>query len=220
MIRSDLSFFYNDSVRSSRISGQNEMRRSAVAALLFEKDGELHFIFEKRSQDVRQPGEICFPGGSIKDDDSSPREAAIRETEEELGIPRNRISVIGHLGTHIAAMGAMIDCFVARADIPSLDNLVIDRRETQRVFSVPVSFFETHHSETYETIIRIDPSIRDEKGQEKILFPAKELGLPEKYHSSWGNYRHRIFVYRVSGETIWGITAQFIYEFVQTLKNQ
>ena len=59
----------------------------AVLVPLVEREGKLHILYEVRSQDMRrQPGEVCFPGGRIEGDET-PEACAIRETEEELGIP-------------------------------------------------------------------------------------------------------------------------------------
>lgn len=69
----------------------------AVLVPLVEREGKLHILYEVRSQDMRrQPGEVCFPGGRIEGDET-PEACAIRETEEELGIPTASITVLGRL---------------------------------------------------------------------------------------------------------------------------
>lgn len=66
----------------------------AVLVPLVEREGKLHILYEVRSQDMRrQPGEVCFPGGRIEGDET-PEACAIRETEEELGIPTASITVL------------------------------------------------------------------------------------------------------------------------------
>jgi peroxisomal coenzyme A diphosphatase NUDT7 len=114
-------------------------------------------------------------------------------------------------------MGAVVDAYFAVADISSLDECVIDTHETERIFSAPVSYFENTLPEEYESILKVEPFEIDENGKTKILFPSKELGLPERYHSTWGNARHKIFVYRYNDEIIWGITARIIREIVSYL---
>jgi hypothetical protein len=60
--------------------------------------------------------------------------------------------------------------------------------------------------------------VDEETGEETALFPAKELGLPEKYHKPWGNMRHRIYLYDVGQRRIWGLTARLVLDFVRRLK--
>ncbi|MFZ3129566.1 MAG: hypothetical protein WA125_00300, partial [Desulfosporosinus sp.] len=63
------------------------------------------------------------------------------------------------------------------------------------------------------------PSYTNHTGTEVISFPAKELGLPERYWKPWGNARYNIFVYRVAGETIWGITARLVRDVIAKIKS-
>ena len=61
-------------------------------------DGRLHAVFTKRREDMRRhPGEISFPGGRRDDTDASLRETALREAEEEVGLPRDHVELIGAL---------------------------------------------------------------------------------------------------------------------------
>lgn len=201
------------------IHGKNEYFYSAVLVLLALINGEYHFIFEKRSSKVRQGGEICFPGGGFEPDtDNSTEETVLRETEEEVGIGRGKIKLIGRLDTQVAPLGAIVDAFVGIADISSLDELKIDHNEVEYVFTVPVSFFENNEPEKYYTLLRSHPTFVDENGTEIVSFPSKELGLPEVYTKPWGEKKHRIYLYQVQNETIWGITARFIYDLVEKLK--
>ncbi|NEU34154.1 CoA pyrophosphatase, partial [bacterium LRH843] len=63
----------------------DEFLQFAVLVPLVQKQDELHVLFEVRAHHLRrQPGEICFPGGKIEPNDSTPQDAAVRETTEEL----------------------------------------------------------------------------------------------------------------------------------------
>ncbi len=61
-------------------------------------DGRLHAVFTKRREDMRRhPGEISFPGGRRDDADAGLRDTALREAEEEVGLPRDHVELIGAL---------------------------------------------------------------------------------------------------------------------------
>lgn len=202
------------------ISGKDEHFNSAILVPLININDELHFLFEKRSSNIRQAGEICFPGGKydkVKDKDFE--ETAIRETIEEIGIDREKIKIIGKLDMVIASMGTIVDGFVGELKINSIEELNINKDEVEKIFTVPVSYFQKKLPEKYKVAIKVASTIIDEDGKEVIIFPAKQLGLPKMYHSTWGNSKNNILVYKASGEVIWGITARFIYDIVNKLRS-
>ena len=73
--------------------------QSAVLVPLYPgADGRVHAVFTKRRDDLkRHPGEISFPGGRRDDTDADLLETALREAEEEIGLPRDAVRVIGAL---------------------------------------------------------------------------------------------------------------------------
>lgn len=199
---------------------RDEYVNTAVLMLLLLREGEYHFVLQERSPEIPQGGEICFPGGMFDPgQDADLEQTAVRETVEELGIAPERISVVGALGTLVASMGATVDAYLGIARIRGLDELRINRSEVQSVFTIPVAHFEDSQPEEYQTLVRVHPSCIDEEtGQETILFPAGQLGLPERYRRPWGSARSRILVYRVDGHMVWGITAKLIHELLQMLR--
>jgi 8-oxo-dGTP pyrophosphatase MutT (NUDIX family) len=65
---------------------------------LVARRGEPHLVFTKRPETLRQhAGQISFPGGSRDPEDQTPLHTALREAEEEIGIPRDRVEVLGAL---------------------------------------------------------------------------------------------------------------------------
>jgi len=61
-------------------------------------DGEPHAVFTRRRGDLRRhAGEISFPGGRRDPDDTDLRETALREAEEEIGLPRAAVRLLGEL---------------------------------------------------------------------------------------------------------------------------
>jgi len=202
------------------INGKEDYFNSAVLVLLLLVNEEYHFVFEKRASDIRQPGEICFPGGKFDPAiDASFRDTAIRETVEELGVASEKLRIIGNLDTVVATMGATVDAFLGILDLGDLEDLQINFQEVERVFTIPVSFFEEHEPEAFNVNITVNPSYVNQAGEEVTTFPVQELGLPERYAKPWGHMRSDVFVYRVEGVMIWGITARLIRDVVTKLKS-
>jgi 8-oxo-dGTP pyrophosphatase MutT (NUDIX family) len=74
------------------------LRESAVLVPLFEREGEPHILFTRRPAHLRtHANQFSFPGGGRDPEDPTPLHTALRETEEELGIDRSRVRVLGML---------------------------------------------------------------------------------------------------------------------------
>jgi 8-oxo-dGTP pyrophosphatase MutT (NUDIX family) len=71
---------------------------AAVLVPLYEAEGGLHAVFTKRRDDLRRhAGEISFPGGRQDFPDEDLRTTALREAEEEIGLPRDAVDLVGAL---------------------------------------------------------------------------------------------------------------------------
>jgi 8-oxo-dGTP pyrophosphatase MutT (NUDIX family) len=71
---------------------------AAVLVPLYLTDGELHGVFTKRRDDLRRhAGQMSFPGGRQDEGDPSLEATALREAEEEIGLPRDAVDVVGAL---------------------------------------------------------------------------------------------------------------------------
>jgi 8-oxo-dGTP pyrophosphatase MutT (NUDIX family) len=71
---------------------------AAVLVPLYVSGGELHAVFTRRRDDLRRhPGEISFPGGRQDDDETDLRLTALREAEEEIGLPARAVELVGAL---------------------------------------------------------------------------------------------------------------------------
>ena len=82
---------------TGRVAG-DDLTPAAVMVLLYPKDGNFCVLLNKRSQDVEHhKGEISFPGGATDPEDRNPLDTALRETEEEMGIRRDDITVLGEM---------------------------------------------------------------------------------------------------------------------------
>jgi len=71
---------------------------AAVLVPLYERGGELHAVFTRRRADLRRhAGEISFPGGRQDETDEDLRLTALREAEEEIGLPADAVCFAGAL---------------------------------------------------------------------------------------------------------------------------
>lgn len=202
------------------ISGRDEFFNSSVLIPLILIKEEYYFIFQKRSKNISQAGEICFPGGKIDPViDKNSQETALRETYEEFAIEKEKINIIGRMNTVFSPIGAMVDGYVGILNIKDLQEIKINISEVQYIFTVPVSFFEKNRPEKYYVNIKAHPSAIDSNGKETLLLPYDELNLPKIYSKPWGNYKHSIYAYKYKEEVIWGLTARFIFDIIEILKN-
>lgn len=203
------------------ILGSEELCNTAILVLLLFKNGEYHFVFQKRNSQIRQGGEVSFPGGIFDPElDNSFEETSLRETFEELGITAEKVTLLGGLDTLVHPNGLTIHAFLGVANISGIDEMTINTSEVEYVFTVPVAHFVDYEPDRYAINIKFHPSYIDaETGTEINLFPAEQLGLPKTYTRPWGTGKYRILVYQVANEVIWGITAKYVYDVVKKLQS-
>ncbi|HOY30949.1 MAG TPA: CoA pyrophosphatase [Bacteroidales bacterium] len=116
-------------------------RKSSVLLLLFEKNGHLFTILIQRPEyNGVHSAQISFPGGSFEERDISLENTALRETEEEIGIDRKRVSIIGSLtDLYIPPSNYRIKPFVAFGS--SIEKFTPDQREVQEIHTVDINEF-------------------------------------------------------------------------------
>jgi 8-oxo-dGTP pyrophosphatase MutT (NUDIX family) len=111
-------------------------RRACVLIPLIRNNASWSILFTRRSENLAaHSGQIAFPGGSVEDDETLER-AAIREAEEEVGIPARHVELIGRLDDIITHSGFLVAPFVGVIDTPV--EYVIQESEVVEVFEVPV----------------------------------------------------------------------------------
>lgn len=97
---------------------------SAVMTLLVDVDPEPLVLYTRRSEHLSaHPGEISFPGGRTEANDDGPLETALRETEEEVGVPPSEVDVLGHF-TDFHTFHDILICGyvgVVQPDVPRAD---------------------------------------------------------------------------------------------------
>lgn len=200
------------------VLGKSKYFNSAVLIPLVWIGEEYHLLFQKRSENIRQGGEVCFPGGEYDPaKDKTFLDTAIRETIEEIGINGESIEIIGEMDTLVAPMGVTVDPLVGILHINSIDELNIDVSEVEKIFVVPLLYFLENQPSEYHVQVEVHPTKKNKNGEEIELLPIKKLKLPDRYSNPWRSRRHKVLVYENLEETIWGITAELIYEFCKLL---
>lgn len=112
---------------------------AAVLVPLVERSQELTVLLTLRTDHLRDhAGQISFPGGHIESGDGSPEEAALRETEEEIGLTRAQIDIIGRLDDYDTRTGFAVTPVVGMVSPPL--GLRLDASEVAETFEVPLSF--------------------------------------------------------------------------------
>jgi 8-oxo-dGTP pyrophosphatase MutT (NUDIX family) len=116
----------------------SEPRPAAVLVPLVQR-AELTVLLTQRATQLRNhAGQISFPGGRIEPHDAGPREAALREAHEEIGLEERFVSVVGYLPDHIVMTGFRVTPVVAFVS-PGFE-LLLDAEEVANTFEVPVGF--------------------------------------------------------------------------------
>jgi 8-oxo-dGTP pyrophosphatase MutT (NUDIX family) len=112
---------------------------AAVLVPLVERDGDLTVLLTQRATRLKNhAGQISFPGGRIERSDGGPREAALREAQEEIGLDPSFASVAGYLPDHVIVSGFLVTPVVAFVR-PGFE-LLLHSGEVESTFEVPVSF--------------------------------------------------------------------------------
>ncbi len=125
------------------------LKRAGILLLLFEEQGILHFLLTKRTEDVEHhKGQISFPGGSVDTGDDDIIATALRETEEEIGLKKDLVQVIGLFDDQWVPSGFAITPVVAF--LPSLPPLCPNKEEVAEILKIPVSFFLDKNNERVE----------------------------------------------------------------------
>ncbi len=190
--------------------------KSAVLIPIFFKNDEMHILFEIRSEGIRQPGEVCFPGGEFDENDKIFKKTAIREAMEELSLKRNQIKYLGKLGSFVNVTGVLVEAFIGQLEISDITELEFRQNEVAKVFSMPISYFKENLPNEFSFSISINPN-KSVEGKQKSISPAKKFNLPEKYHNTREINGYPVYLYETQFGVIWGITAFLLMKFVERI---
>lgn len=167
-------------------------KKSAVLILLYADPNHFRvktvFILRTENEGGSHAGQISFPGGGMDESDKNLSETALREAEEEIGVDRNAVSLLGALTPlYIPVSNYMVHPYVGMVN------------------SVPE--FKLHPLEV-KGLLEVE--IND-------LMAAKNKGDIERFIKiRKGNMQ--VPCYTINGEIIWGATAMIISEFTEILR--
>lgn len=123
------------------------LRPASVLIPLVERSYGWRVILTKRSSHLKHhPGQVAFPGGKVEDGETV-EEAALREAEEEIGLPATSVQMIGSLNVHETVTNFTITPYVGLA---SDFRPIIDTGEVEEVFEVPLDFLMTAKNMTIQ----------------------------------------------------------------------
>ncbi len=164
-------------------------RLGGVLLLLYVKDGEFNIVFTKRREyNGVHSAQMSFPGGKKEERDVDLTQTALRETFEEVGVPPEKIEILGRLTElFIPPSNFLITPSVGFA--AGIDVFLPQQTEVAEIVEIPVSFF-------------LD---------ESSVNPKTQITLP-------GNHTVEVPAFIFNGHVIWGATAIVLSEFVAILK--
>lgn len=171
-----------------------DFQHSAVLFLIIPYDNrpyELVMIKRTIRDSDKHSGEMAFPGGRPDPQDTSLIDTALRECEEELGIPRENIAVLGCFDDHITPQGYIITPVVGY--VKSNQKMIKQEEEVEEIVKIPINFFANKKKYRERTYIL-----------EGSLIAVGKYN----YRSAEGN-KYMIF----------GASSHLIVHFIQTVYN-
>ena len=154
------------------IFANREPAGAAVLVPLVQHADGLTLLLTRRTDHLRDhAGQISFPGGRVEPEDDGPVATALRETEEEIGLSRERIRTLGFLDAYLTGTGYRIVPVVALIEPPF--SLAINHHEVDEAFETPLSFL-------------LDPANHKREGREWKGHFRTYYAMPFEGRYIWG----------------------------------
>ncbi|MFL5364595.1 MAG: NUDIX hydrolase [Myxococcales bacterium] len=164
---------------------------AAVLVPLLPRPDGVHVLFTERSKELRaHGGQVSFPGGGIEPSDAGPREAALRESFEEVGLREEHVEIIGQLDD----CPTFVSGFVIAPIVGVVDPLAFTAAGRYPWTPSPAEIAALHELPLSEFLI---PEKR------RVEMRERE-GVP--YELTW---------YTVGGTVIWGATARILRQLLE-----
>jgi 8-oxo-dGTP pyrophosphatase MutT (NUDIX family) len=121
----------------AKVAAVRPIRPAAVLVAVIERERPMVLLTQRTAHLKEHSGQIAFPGGKI-DAGETPRDAALREAEEEIGLSRSAVEPLGFLDLYMTTLGYRIVPLLARVAPPF--ELVLNEAEVDETFEVPLAF--------------------------------------------------------------------------------
>ena len=124
-----------------------EVKSAAVLVLFYERNGEPHVVFQKRTETVEaHKGQISLPGGAADPEDIDLRFTALRETHEEVGVHPDDVEILGQVDDLVTISNFVVTPFVGWLTRPHVE-WSYSEHEVAYLLEVPFSHLmdETNH---------------------------------------------------------------------------
>lgn len=186
--------------------GMDQCHQAAVCIpLLKNASGGYDVLFEVRAATIaHQPGDVCLPGGMVEKAET-PREAALRELQEELLLNKDQICYLGDMDKLYT--GSRLIMYSFAAEVTEYQN-TFSPAEVDEVFHVPLEFF------LHIGIQRLYHRARVEPGED---FPYDLICGGREYN--WRSRKEDVCFYQYEGHVIWGLTAKVIRAFAEVVRS-
>lgn len=186
--------------------GMDQCHQAAVCIpLLKNASGGYDVLFEVRAATIaHQPGDVCLPGSMVEEGET-PREAALRELQEELLLNKDQICYLGDMDKLYT--GSRLIMYSFAAEVTEYQN-TFSPAEVDEVFHVPLEFFLHTEPKCYITRARVEP------GED---FPYDLICGGREYN--WRSRKEDVCFYQYEGHVIWGLTAKVIRAFAEVVRS-
>jgi 8-oxo-dGTP pyrophosphatase MutT (NUDIX family) len=157
-------------------------KKASVLALLYLKGNVWYTALMQRPESpYPHSRQISFPGGGVEEFDINTQDTALRETEEEFGIPKNTIEVLGQLtDLYIPVSNYLVHPFVGYLSAPPL--FIPDSSEVEEILEIPIAHLLDIQNRKIKTIATHSGTLPDVPYfdlNQKVVWGATAMMLSE-----------------------------------------